>query len=429
MNQRIIKFGADALDAASLAHSLSPDDCLVFERFSPTTRQRSVSIVGLRWRPVSGESFQQTFEAALAAAAHDSELLNLIICGHESTATLDRADDFPAFAVFQVAEYLEIDHEAGTVRHKSSGDVSVSLEVLEKAIAVATMPEHPSHDRQENVGAGWAIDTDFDTYEARVRAIQEAISRGQIIGAVLSVGMSRATRAAPLQVYKEMIRINPSTFGYCVTTEGRALIGSSPLRFLDFKDGHVNLETDAGTRPITGNIAIDALAREDLLSNPKDAAEHAVVVDEETESLVRLSGPNGVTRIIDREVRAFSHVMHLYTVLSAQVQAQVGLVGAVLGLFPPAAVSGRPRGEALRLGVRVEGRTRGVYGGIIGLTRGAANAEIAVVIRSMWICRGVAHLRVGGKIIADSIAQDEYAEAKNKASFLIAALHHAEQSD
>jgi len=171
---------------------------------------------------------------------------------------------------------------------------------------------------------------------------------------------------------------------------------------------------------------VDEAARAGLLASSKDAAEHSVVVNEETQSLSALADSGAVRRVVDREVRTFSHVMHLYTVLAAQLRPELDLPAALTALFPPAAVSGRPRRAAWQAGCEVEAGRRGPYGGIAGLIRGSGSAQFAVVIRSLWIEDGMARLRVGGKIVQDSTPEDEYAEALNKSRFLVDSVRRVE---
>lgn len=279
----------------------------------------------------------------------------------------------------------------------------------------------------ESAAASWTPDTHAAGYEARVHRIQAGLSARKIHGAVLSLAQSRDTDAPALEIYRQMCLRNPSTYGIC-WEEGRlALIGSSPLAYLDVENGILTLETDAGTRPVKGNSAEDETARADLLSNAKDAGEHQVVVDAELEALLPLAADGRIDRPVDREVRRFSHVMHLYTVLQARLKAGLGMADAVLGVFPPAAVSGYPKRAALELGVEVEQSDRGPYGGVVGLIRGAQSARFAVIIRSLWREGSRATLRTGGKVVPASVPAEEYREALAKARFIVESVDLAEQ--
>src|SRR5262249_2468344 len=158
---------------------------------------------------------------------------------------------------------------------------------------------------------------------------------------------TRRTAARGLDVYREMVRANPSTFGYFWTNGVLSLCGCSPLKYLGYAHGSVQLETDAGTRPLTGDAGTDARAAADLASNAKDTAEHDLVVAAELQALNAIAQNQSVTKVVDREIRKFSHVMHLYTVLEARVRHPLTIADVVSEMFPPAAVSGSPKLAAL----------------------------------------------------------------------------------
>jgi gluconolactonase len=429
MIETLLPFPAGPVDGGRLAQLLGTRDCLVFERFDLVTRRRAGTILGLRWTEVAGDSFEAAFRNALGSASADAA--HLVFRGGDETPGTVGPASFPPFLVLRLDEYLSIDHAGRRATHLQDGtaaaaDPAALGALLERAALDPAGVPAPSPAASSD-GGGWTSDLDAERHARGVRAIQASIAAGEVDGAVLSVRLSKSTSAAPLDIYRQMIGMNPSTFGYCLVLDGQALIGSSPLAFLDAKGGAIRLETDAGTRPVTGNPSADLAARAELLSSAKDAREHAVVVEEEMRALAALADEDGIEKEVDREVRAFSHVMHLYTVLRARLRRGADLADAVLGLFPAAAASGKPRWEARRVGAEQEGNPRGPYGGLLGLVRGRDRAKLAVVIRSLWIEDGTASMRVGGKVVADSVGSDEYAEALNKARFIIQSVAGAEQ--
>lgn len=422
------RHGLPSVDAAILAEALDCGDCLLFERFDPLTRKRSRSVVGLRRTLLPGDSFAQTLRSSLTAAAGSTDTMHLVFCAANADGPTQSGEPFPPFWIFRLEEYIELDHALGTIRHVSQGPSTLDTTGLGALLGQAARPASVPAPQPALPGhAGWVSDSPPELHAERVELIKRAIGQGTVHGAVLSIGLQRHTPATPIRIYREMVRMNPSTFGFCLVQGDYRLAGSSPLAFLNYDEGMVSLETDAGTRPVTGNAESDRAAREDLLTNPKDAQEHAVVVEAETEALQPLADGGGVGATVSREVRTFSHVMHLYTVLAARLAREVDLPGAILHLLPPAAVSGRPKQAALSLGIQLEGASRGPYGGVIGLVRGNSHAEFAVVIRSLWGQAPSVQLRVGGKIVRHSDASAEYEEALNKARFLIDSVRRAEQ--
>jgi anthranilate/para-aminobenzoate synthase component I len=421
------------VDTARLANFICRDRGMLFERFDLHTRVRTSCVIAWRWQDLQGPSFEQALRTGLQDAP-ESALHLAFLGGDERSSTGSAVDRFPTWFVRRLQSWVELDFVTGSVCHVSAPADALDKSTFDSWLTTAcqTLAAHtpmpvPSGKKPTQ---SWTVDLDTEAYAQRMRSIQQHISAGEIEGAVLSVGLSRPTWAHPLDLYCEMARTNPSTFGYCFHGDGVALVGCSPLAFLGYENGFVRLETDAGTRPVTGSAEVDALARAELLTSAKDASEHAVVVDEETQSLAELADKSlqggCVERLVDREVRAFSHVMHLYTVLAAQLRKGIDLPAALMHLFPPAAVSGRPRRAAMQIGCNAEASPRGPYGGIAGLVRGRDSAQFAVVIRSLWIEDGVARLRVGGKIVKHSTPQDEYAEALNKSRFLVNSVNSAE---
>jgi anthranilate synthase component I len=421
------------LDTAQLASSICRNRGMLFERFDLHTRTRTRCIIAWRWQDLNGSSFEDVLRSGIENAPED--VLHLAFLGGKAGENAAVGHEgFPPWFVRRLQTWVELDFTKGEVSHTAALGDALEVSALDSWLSEARQNSMSNNSAGPKINANsnqqWAADLDLETYSERMHGLQQHITNLEIEGAVLSVCLSKPTTAHPLDIYGEMARTNPSTFGYCFYGDKVALAGSSPLAFLDYEDGEVRLETDAGTRPVTGVADVDSSARLALLASVKDATEHAVVVNEETQSLAMLTDDGaafkGVRRLVDREVRAFSHVMHLYTVLAATLRKDIDLPAALIHLFPPAAVSGRPRHAALRIGRSAEMSPRGPYGGIAGLVRGNKSAQFAVVIRSLWIEHGVANLRVGGKIVAHSQPDDEYAEALNKSRFIAESVRRVE---
>lgn len=421
----------EGLDTVALAELLGGDHCLLFEHHAVLDKRLLTSFIGLRWREVGAPSFADAMHRVAHPGAADSDTVHLILQGVKTADAVLLAGSWraDAFYVAQVQEAIEIDHVLRTVRHRCDSEPQVDAVRLQAALdssMAAPFQAVPaaSRDAQES----WSRDIDEAGYCDRVRATQRALQTQGAHGAVLSLLQTRSTHASPLAIYREMRRQNPSTYGFSWTQGALGLAGSSPLAFVEYSEGLLQLETDAGTRPVTGDAARDAQSRADLLVNPKDAAEHRVVVDAELEALAPLAAGGRIEKVIDQQVRAFSHVMHLYTVLQARLREGLGLGDAILGLMPPAAVSGMPKGAALSLGFDVDASPRGPYGGVIGLVRGVGHAQFAVIIRSLWLEGGVASTRTGGKIVPASVPEEEWREALVKARFIVESVERAERS-
>jgi len=392
----------------------------LFQRFDLHTRRLTRSVVPLSMHKLEVQALDKDLRRHLPATRHDAPLLVFAgveaICGGASTRT-------PSALVYRLDRYVEIDHATGAIwaHGYAQPELDALVAELDARLQEGQAPRAP-HDHR---APAWQQDADEHLYAARVRQVQQGLQSRGLHGAALSVGFSRATRADPFDIYEACVAANPSPYGYVLQDGDFALIGSSPLAFLQLSSGRIHLETDAGTRPVTRDAAADAAAEADLRVNPKDAIEHQVVVDAELEALAPIAGDT-VEAVVSREVRRFSHVMHLYSAFEANLSAGLDVTDAIGGLAPAAAVSGHPKRPALALGCEVEQGERGPYGGVLGLITSPRDADLAVVIRSMWIQQGIAHLRVGGKVVAGSEPAAEYREAISKSAFLVNALASAE---
>jgi anthranilate synthase component I len=416
--------GVTEVDPLRIARAATHDGrAVLFQRFDNATRHLTKTMIVFASELIEEPTFEESLRRALVEAGAAPIFAfagNEALIGEQAPGPAS----FPNHVVLQLTTYLEIDHSAGESALVTRDEEEQALKDLSSILVRATSSCAPLPTSEQ---ASWEQAPDFAEYCRRLEMIRMAAARGDIDGAVLSIGMSRPTLADPFDIYRGLVRANPSPFGFVLCIGDRALTGSSPLAFMSVRGDRIRLETDAGTRPVTGDPVLDAEAAADLLVNPKDAAEHQVVVDEERDSLQRIAMDGRIAVSIDKEVRRFSHVMHLYTVLEASLAEGHDLADAVLALAPAAAVSGRPKRKAARLGVELEGAPRGPYGGILGVIEpDVGRADLAVVIRSLWLSNGRAYLRVGGKITADSNAESEYQECLSKSRFLIEGVIAAE---
>lgn len=423
------------LDPIRAVERLGEATSFLFQRFDPVTRRLRRTVAGLEVGIIGAD---EDFAAALRrgeprAGPDRATSPCLVFAGFETLVGRKAVGAaLPGHLILRVVEGFDIDHRMGALRLISQDPATLDV----KLAALGAVGDNEGMGRGASGAAsrahaaapvdGWSADMDAAGHALRVDAVKEAVASGMVEGAVLSVGLSRPTAASPFALYRAFAAANPSPYGFVLNHGGAALVGSSPLAFLNLTGRRLHLETDAGTRPVTGDVARDAAAAEDLRENPKDAAEHRVVVEAEREALATIARNGRVDRVVDREVRRFSHVMHLYSALEADLSEGCDLADAILALAPAAAVSGWPKRAAAQLGYELEGASRGPYGGIVGLVE-PGRADLAVVIRSLWLADGRASLRVGGKIVAGSSAGDEYREALAKARFLVEGVAHAER--
>lgn len=406
-------------DPLAAVEQLGGKTAFLFQRFDLMTRRLTRTVVGLAVEIVDGAGdFAGALRTGLGRAGQEASEPGpvLVFAGFETLLGKPpgEATGLPGHLVGLIREGFDIDHASGRLRL-----ISADEDVLRGRLQALSPADARPSDRALRADlSDWTADRGFNDYASRVETIKRVIAAGGAEGAVLSLGLSKVTEASPFALYREFVAANPSPYGFVLNHDGNALVGSSPLAYLTARRGRLHLETDAGTRPVTGDTALDDAAVRDLMVNPKDAAEHRVVVEAERDALQPIAKGGGVEAVIDRQVRRFSHVMHLYSALEAELADGLDIADAILALAPAAAVSGRPKRAAAELGRTQEGGVRGAYGGVVGIVEPDL-ADLAVVIRSLWISEGRAQLRVGGKIVATSTAQEEYREALSKARFLI----------
>ena len=393
----------------------------VFQRFDLLTRRLARSVIPLTLRPVLLHDLAGGLRQELPRSAAEAPLL--FYSGVDALCGLAR-QRAPAWLAYRLTHHLEIDAERGEGWLVGAADDATASTLLDELDRRLTSRRPAAHVAPPD--AAGQHDADETLHGQRVRELQAQLERRGLHGALLSLGMSRPTQADAFRIYAECVAGNPSPYGYVLRDGDFALVGSSPLPFLQLADGRIRLETDAGTRPVTRDGAADDAAEADLKLNPKDAAEHQVVVDAELQALAPLTGRDAIRTVVSHEVRRFSHVMHLYSAFEAHLPPALDVVDAIHALAPAAAVSGHPKREAMATGVEIEGDARGPYGGVVGLITSPRDADLAVVIRSMWLQGGAAHLRVGGKVVPGSDPQAEYREAISKSAFLVDALARAE---
>lgn len=391
----------------------------LFQRFDLRTRLLQRSLVTLAADAVRGSSLAAALESGMQRKRAGDYVGLLVFSGFEALVGMEGGGSpaTPAFLVLGLRSYLDVDHVACTSRIVGEAPSEDLLQPRKRRVDQSGT----------DTAMTWMQDASQADYSMRVELLQDAIRAGEAEGAVLSVGLSKATAADPFDIYRACVARNPSPYGYVLHVGDFHLVGSSPLSFARIEGDRVIVETDAGTRPVTGDVRIDAAAEAELRQSAKDAMEHDVVVRAELDALGLVAAGGKVVVPVSREVRRFSHVMHLYSVLEATLGERRAIAQALMALAPAAAVSGRPKSSAARLGLRIEGAARGPYGGIIGLIDRHDDADFAVVIRSLWILNGIASLRVGGKVVADSDPAAEYAEAMSKARFLVEAVEQAEK--
>lgn len=267
-------------------------------------------------------------------------------------------------------------------------------------------------------------------YEAAVARGQEAIVDGEVFQVVLSQRLDLDCPAAPLDVYRVLRTINPSPYMYYLQlqdADGRdfAVVGSSPETLVKVTEGHVTTFPIAGSRPRGATPEEDRALHDELLADPKERAEHLMLVDLSRNDLVKVCEPATVEVVEFMAVRRFSHIMHICSTVVGRLRTGATALGAFTATFPAGTLSGAPKPRAIALIDEIEPARRGIYGGTVGYFDLAGDMDMAIAIRTALIRDGRASVQAGAGIVADSVPAAEYQESRDKAAAAVRAVQVA----
>jgi anthranilate synthase component 1 len=271
------------------------------------------------------------------------------------------------------------------------------------------------------------------TYEDMVRAAKEHIIAGDIFQVVLSQRFTRETNVAPFDVYRAVRRLNPSPYMFffdfgIVDDEPLYLVGSSPEMFVRLEGNTASLRPIAGTRPRGKDSAADALLAEELLADPKERAEHVMLVDLGRNDLGRVC-EYGTVKVSDFfTVEKYSHVMHIVSHVEGKIKPELTAFDLVRAAFPAGTVSGAPKVRAMEIIADLELIARGAYSGMIGYFGFDGAMDTCLAIRTMVGRGNTFSVQAGAGIVADSNPTTEYQETVNKASAMLRAIDAAESN-
>ncbi|WP_062377629.1 anthranilate synthase component I [Demequina pelophila] len=267
-------------------------------------------------------------------------------------------------------------------------------------------------------------------YEKAVDFAKEAIRDGEVFQMVPSQRFDLDCDASPLDIYRVLRTLNPSPYMYCFQLkddQGRefAVVGSSPESLCTVKDGRVSTFPIAGSRPRGATVAEDLALEEDLLADPKEIAEHVMLVDLARNDLVKVCAPTSVEVAQFMAVNRYSHIMHICSTVLGELEEPHGALDAFTAVFPAGTLSGAPKPRAIQLIDEIEPTRRAFYGGAVGYFDFAGNMDMAIAIRTALLEGGKAHVQAGAGIVADSVPENEAAETRHKAAAMIRAISTA----
>jgi anthranilate synthase component 1 len=264
---------------------------------------------------------------------------------------------------------------------------------------------------------------DSDEYCSKVEKIKEEIRSGEAFQVVLSQRFSMAVTADSFDIYRALRLRNPSPYMYLFRfADGLEIVGSSPEALVKITGREVLVHPIAGTRPRSQDPEIDQRNGEELLADPKERAEHLMLVDLGRNDLGRVCESGSVEVVEFMHLERYSHVMHIVSTVIGKLSQRSTPTDALLAVFPAGTLSGAPKPRAMEIIERLEPTRRGIYGGTIGYFDFQGNIDSCIAIRTAVIKDGIAYVQAGAGIVADSVAQSEDLECQSKAAAVLGAI-------
>jgi anthranilate synthase component 1 len=266
-----------------------------------------------------------------------------------------------------------------------------------------------------------------DEYIDRVGKVKEHIRAGDVFQLVLSVRFGGACVTEPFEVYRALRLLNPSPYMFFLELDDTKLIGSSPEALVKLSAGEATLRPIAGTRPRGSDEEADAKHERELLADPKENAEHVMLVDLARNDLGRVAEAGSIRVKPYRSIERYSHVMHIVSGVSGRLRKDCDAVDLLAATFPAGTVVGAPKVRAMQIIDELEPVRRGFYAGTVGYFGKGGDMDQAIAIRTLCFRNGRYAYQAGAGIVADSNAGAEYDEVRHKVGALEAALRLAEQ--
>ena len=358
----------------------------------------------------------------------------------EKLPTLSKKDiDLPELAFMLTSDLAVMDHAEGTITlianainwdgtgdrvDQAYDDAQLRLDRMQKDLEgslpgfVAELTDKTAPEFSRNITG--------DDFKAKILQAKEEIVAGEAFQIVLSQRFAMDCSADALDVYRMLRLHNPSPYMYLFRfTEGFEVVGSSPEALVKVTGKEVMVHPIAGTRKRSSSAEEDHRLGEELLNDPKERAEHLMLVDLGRNDLGRICAPGTVEVIDFMHIERYSHVMHIVSTVIGELAAESSPVDALFAVFPAGTLSGAPKPRAMEIIEELEPTQRGLYGGAIGYLDFTGNIDTCIAIRTALIHKNVAYVQAGAGVVADSDPESENQECLNKAAAVLGAISAA----
>jgi anthranilate synthase component 1 len=319
---------------------------------------------------------------------------------------------------------------AAAVRPQQGGDAKEAYEagraLLASARATLAIPslvspppfvQAPQPEPESNMTRAQFLDM--------VERAKDYIAAGDVFQVVCSQRFSAPFVLPPLELYRALRRINPAPFLFFFDFGTFAVAGSSPEVLVRLRDGVVTIRPLAGTRPRGVDHEEDQRLEAELLTDPKERAEHLMLLDLGRNDVSRVTVPGTVCVTQSFAIERFSHVMHISSNVQGSLRDDLGAVDALMAGFPAGTLSGAPKIRAMEIIDELEPTRRGVYGGCVGYFAANGSMDTCIALRTAVLKDGVMYVQAGGGIVADSVPETEFEETCHKARALFRAAQEA----
>ncbi|MFF0743441.1 anthranilate synthase component I [Streptomyces sp. NPDC004111] len=344
----------------------------------------------------------------------------------------------PELTMLLTSDLAVLDHRYGTVllianaiNHndldtgvdEAYADAVARLDAMEADLsrAVPTAPAALPASEVPVYTEGWG----GERYQAAVEDIKERIRAGEAFQVVPSQRFETPCEASALDVYRVLRATNPSPYMYLFRFDGFDVVGSSPEALVKVEDGRAMVHPIAGTRHRGATPQEDQALADELLADPKERAEHLMLVDLGRNDLGRVCEPGSVEVVDFMSIERYSHVMHIVSTVTGQVAQGRTAFDVLTACFPAGTLSGAPKPRAMQIIEELEPGRRGLYGGCVGYLDFAGDSDTAIAIRTALLRDGTAYVQAGAGVVADSDPVAEDTECRNKAAAVLRAVHTA----
>ncbi len=346
----------------------------------------------------------------------------------------------PELAMMLVADLAVLDHHDGSVLLVANvflppeasesalfAEYDEAVRRLDAMTVAVSRPAPAKLSIMEPVGApAFSSNTPSGGFAKAVEECKEAIRAGECFQIVPSQRFQTPTTADALDVYRVLRATNPSPYMYLLRYDGYDVVGSSPETHLKVTGRHARLRPIAGTRWRGETSAEDARLARELIEDPKERAEHVMLVDLARNDLGRVCRPGTVKVPHFMTIERYSHVMHIVSTVEGDLDSQQLALDALAATFPAGTLTGAPKVRAMEIIDALEPTRRGLYAGTVGYVDFAGDMDMAITIRTALLRDDMAYVQAGAGIVADSVPEFEETESRNKAAALLAAVAAAQ---